>query len=197
MKKKIIFVALTFCLCLTSCGIANVPSTADKTAGTKEVSVATTTPTTAAKTIETIYADDAGINLFVSRYNELNEDKITADMLSKEHIGGRDRDDVVSVKNDKFEINIYDNYGSNEKYNMSVFVRAYRQQEVTPDEYKEEFLKFIKVFDNTLTPEELNNHWETILSDYHSSYKINDIDMQLRSEKDKIEYYKLTQNIEF
>ena len=54
--------------------------------------------------IETIYADNEAINLFLNKYNNLYSPKITNDMLSKKHIGGRDRDDVVVIANDKLEI---------------------------------------------------------------------------------------------
>lgn len=148
------------------------------------------------KSIETIYADDEGINLFINRFNEINEGKITADMLHKAHIGGRDRDDVVSVSNDKFEINIYKNFGSNGKYNMSVYVGYYPKIDAIPDDYKEQFVKYIKVFDNTLTDEEINNHWDTLLSGYHSSYEINDIDVLVSSNIGTIEYFKFTKTLE-
>lgn len=155
-----------------------------------------TEPTPEVKSIETIYADDEGINLFINKFNEINENKITADMLRKEHIGGKDRDDVVSVSNDKFEINIYRNFGSNGKYNMSVYVGYYLQIDATPDDYKEQFINYIKVFDNTLTDEEINNHWDTLLSGYHSSYEINDIDMLVSSDTGTIQYFKFTKTLE-
>lgn len=155
-----------------------------------------TEPTPEVKSMETIYADDEGINLFINKFNEINENKITADMLRKKHIGGRNRDDVVSVSNDKFEINIYRNFGSNGKYNMSVYVGYYPQIDATPDDYKEQFINYIKVFDNTLTDEEINNHWDTLLSGYHSSYEINDIDMLVSSDTGTIQYFKFTKTLE-
>ena len=36
--------------------------------------------------------------------------KITKEMVSKKTIKGDTKDDVVSISNDKFEINVYDNY---------------------------------------------------------------------------------------
>lgn len=146
--------------------------------------------------IEKIYENDEAINLFINQYNKINNSKITSDMLSKKHIGGRDRDNVVSVKNDKLEINIYDNFGSNGKYNMSVYV-GYTGINSTLNNYKEQFINYIKLFDNTLTDDEINNHWDILLSDYHSSYEINDIDLTVSTNTGTISYFKLTKTLEF
>ena len=86
--------------------------------------------------IETIYADNEAINLFINEYNNINSPKITSEMLSKKHIGGRDRDNVVVVANDKLEIIIYDNYSLDNKYNMSVYV-GYSAKDLNSDDYKE------------------------------------------------------------
>lgn len=145
--------------------------------------------------IETIYADNEAINLFLNKYNNLYSPKITNDMLSKKHIGGRDRDDVVVIANDKLEIIIYDNYSSNSKYNMSVYV-GYSAKDLTPDDYKEQFVKYIKMFDETLSDEDINNYWNDMISSYHSSYEINDIDILTSTNDGKIQYFKLTNNIE-
>ncbi len=146
--------------------------------------------------IETIYADNEAINLFINEYNNINSPKITSEMLSKKHIGGRDRDNVVVVANDKLEIIIYDNYSLDNKYNMSVYV-GYSAKDLNSDDYKEYFIKFIKLFDKSLNDEEINNYWNDMISSYHSSYKINDIDITTSSNNGKIEYFKLTNNIEF
>ena len=116
-------------------------------------------------------------------------------MLSKKHIGGRDRDDVVVIANDKLEIIVYDNYSSKGKYNMSVYV-GYLAKDLTSDDYKEYFVKYIKMFDETLSDDDINNYWNDMISSYHSSYKINDIDILTSTNDGKIQYFKLTNDIE-
>lgn len=146
---------------------------------------------------EKIYADDDGINLFINKYNKINENKITSDMLSKKHIGGNDRDNVVTVANDKLEISIYDNYGDNYKYNMSVYIGYKAGIAATLDDYKEQFIKYIKVFDENLSDSDIDRYWNDMISDYHSSYKINDIDVLTYTNNETIEYFKFTKNLEF
>ena len=194
MRKIVLAVLLCSIVLMSITGCVDVDNMAVNESVNQNVEE--TEPTPEVKSIDTIYADDEGINLFINKFNEINENKITADMLRKEHIGGKDRDDVVSVSNDKFEINIYRNFGSNGKYNMSVYVGYYPQIDATPDDYKEQFINYIKVFDNTLTDEEINNHWDTLLSGYHSSYEINDIDMLVSSDTGTIQYFKFTKTLE-
>ncbi len=146
--------------------------------------------------IEEIYADDEAINLFLNKYNEINDNKITKEMISKKTIKGDTKDDVVSISNDKFEINVYDNYGSNNEYSMSVYV-GYTKMEATIDDYKEQFANFIRVFDETLSSDEINNYWEDMISTYHSSYEINDIDITTYTNNGTISYFKFTKKLKF
>ena len=146
--------------------------------------------------IEEIYADDEAINLFLNKYNEINDNKITKEMISKKTIKGDTKDDVVSISNDKFEINVYDNYGSNDEYSMSVYV-GYTKMEATIDDYKEQFANFIRVFDETLSSDEINNYWEDMISTYHSSYEINDIDITTYTNNGTISYFKFTKKLKF
>lgn len=193
MKKKILVIILCGVLLI---GIVGCMGNNDKNNdNNSNPSEEINNDTQEVKKTETIYEDDEGINLFINKYNESNESKITSDMLSKKHIGGRDRNNVVNVANDKLEINIYNNYGSNGKYNMSVYV-GYAKAKTEPTDYKEQFVKYIKIFDNTLTDEEINNHWNNLLSEYHSSYEINDIDLSVSTNEGTITYFKFTKNIE-
>ena len=146
--------------------------------------------------VEVIYEYDNGINLFINKYNEANENKITSDMLIKKHIGGKDRDNVVTVANDKLEIVIYNNYESSGKYNISVYIGYKAEIKATLDDYKEQFIKYIKLFDETLSDNDINNYWNDMISDYHSSYEINDIDILTSTNNGNIEYFKFTKNLE-
>ena len=146
--------------------------------------------------VEIIYEEDNGINLFINRYNETNKNKITSNMLFKKHIGGKDRENVVTVDNNKLEITIYNNYESNGKYNMSVYVGYKAEEKATLDEYKEQFIKYIKLFDQNLSENDITNYWNDMISTYHSSYKINDIDVLTSTNNGTIEYFKFTKNLE-
>ena len=147
------------------------------------------------KKVDVIYKDDEGINLFINKYNALYEPDITSDMLSKKHIGGSDRDNVVTVANNKLEINIYDNYGANGNYNMSVYVGYKTDVDANVDEYKQQFSNFIKLFDQSLSDEDINNYWNDMISSYHSSYDINDIDILTMTDNGNIDYFKLTKDL--
>lgn len=147
------------------------------------------------KKVDIIYNADKGINLFINRYNELYDPDIISDMLSKKHIGGSDRDNVITVANDKLEINIYDNYELNGEYNMSVYVGYRTDVEVSIDDYKQQFSNFIKLFDPSLSDGDINNYWNDMISSYHSSYDINNIDIVTLTENGSIKYFKLTENI--
>lgn len=80
-------------------------------------------------------------------------------MLTKPYINGSDRDNVVTILNDKLEINIYDNYKSIVQYNIiSVYVGYKIKIEETQDDYRQQFIKYIKLFDETLSNEDINNY---------------------------------------
>lgn len=184
MKKIILLlIGITVLFSLTGCSDISTDKTTETNDNKDKVNV------------ETIYADNEAINLFVNKYNSIYNPKITSEMLSKKHIGGRDRDDVVVIANDKLEIIVYDNYSSKGKYNMSVYV-GYLAKDLTPDDYKEYFVKYIKMFDETLSDDDINNYWNDMISSYHSSYKINDIDILTSINDGKIQYFKLTNDIE-
>ena len=52
------------------------------------------------------------------------------------------------------------------------------------------------MFDETLSDEDINNYWNDMISSYHSSYEINDIDILTSTNDGKIQYFKLTNDIE-
>lgn len=184
MKKIILLlISITVLFSLTGCSDISTDKTTETNDNKDKVNV------------ETIYADNEAINLFINKYNSIYNPKITSVMLSKKHIGGRDRDDVVVIANDKLEIIVYDNYSSKGKYNMSVYV-GYLAKDLTSDDYKEYFVKYIKMFDETLSDDDINNYWNDMISSYHSSYKINDIDILTSTNDGKIQYFKLTNDIE-
>lgn len=207
MRRKILLELLSFIILLSTVGctdIHKIDTNSEQAPNglmeehsnqTSPASIPNYNDTETEENIEILYADDEGINLFINRYNEINENKLTTDMLYKAHIGGQDRDDCVRIKNDKLEIQISKNYGANGIYNMSVYV-GYTQAEASLDDYKEQFINYIRVFDDSLSNEEINNHWNTLTSGYHSSYTINDIDVTVSSDVNKMTYFKFTKSIE-
>lgn len=151
------------------------------------------------KDIETIYADDEAINLFLNKYNSKYEDKITTNMISKKRIGGKDRDDVITIDNDLLEINVYNNLKylkPDDCYSISVFVGYKNDVSATSDDYKAQFKKFVKLLDETLTDEECDFYWEDMTSTYHSYYDIKDIEVGLQADGGNCTYFKLTRKID-
>jgi len=149
-------------------------------------------------TVEKYYEDDESINLLLNKYNQMFDPDITSSMLTKKHIGGRDRDDVVIVSNDKLEIILYGSKGYNGKYSMSVYIGYIPKVSATNDDYKEQFIRYVKLFDRTLTDEEIINYWNDMISEYRSSYEINEIDItpNIGIDNGKVSYFKMTAKIE-
>ena len=118
-------------------------------------------------------------------------------MLTKKHIGGRDRDDVVIVSNDKLEIILYNDTSIlSDDYKVSVYV-GYTNTNETIDDYKKQFITFIKLFDESLSNNDIDYYWNDLISSYHSTYEINDIDIVCNTNVGTITYFKLTSKIKF
>lgn len=143
-------------------------------------------------TVPTYYEDDESINLFINKYNIEFEPDITTDMITKKHIGGRDRDDVVTISNDKLEIIIYGSNKYNELYSMSVYIGYKPNISSTNDDYKEQFVKYVKLLDETLPEDEINRYWNDMISEYRSSYEINEIDITPNIINGNVRYFKMT-----
>lgn len=144
------------------------------------------------KEIIEYYKDDESINLFINKYNTEYDPDITTDMITKKHIGGRDRDDVVTISNDKLEIIIYGSNKHNEIYSMSVYIGYRPKISSTNDDYKEEFIKYVKLLDETLTDDEISTYWNDMISEYRSSYEINEIDITPNIVNGNVQYFKMT-----
>lgn len=148
--------------------------------------------------IPEIYKDDKSINLFINKYNKNYDPDIDSTMISKKHIGGKDHDDVVNISNnDKLEIILYGSSQYSSEYKMSVYIGYRAKVESTNDDFKIEFIKYIKLFDEKLSDEEISKYWEDMISEYRSSYKINDIEIMPNVVNGKVEYFKITSNIKF
>lgn len=141
------------------------------------------------------YKDDESINLFINKYNNEFEPDITNDMISKKRIGGRDRDDVVTISNEKLEIIIYGSNKYNELYSMSIYIGYKQNIESTNDDFKEQFIKYIKLLDDSLTEKIINTYWDNMILEEHSSYEINEIDITYNVFNGKVEYLKMSGKI--
>ena len=146
MKKIII---LFLCLVLVSCGTTNKSKST-----TKDTSVNSFFGFKKKTKEKLIYKKDKSINSFLNKYNEINDPDITSDMVSMRTIRGTDRPDIVDISNDKLEICIYGKgMVGNE---MAVYVQGYSRNNATNDDLKEQFIKYSKVFDDSLTDEEID-----------------------------------------
>lgn len=141
------------------------------------------------------YKYDESINLFINKYNNKNTPSITSDMITKKHIGGRDRDNIATIFNEKLEIILYGSNKSNELYSMSVYIGYKPNVDSTNDDFKEQFIKYIKVLDDSLTDDDINNYWSDMIAEYRSGYKINKIDITPNVINGKLEYFKMTAKI--
>ena len=187
MKKIII---LLLCLVLVSCGTTNKSKST-----TKDTSENSSTRVKKKGKEKLIYKKDKSINSFLNKYNEINDPDITSDMVSMRRIRGTDRPDVGDISNDKLEICIYGKgIVGNE---MAVYVQGYSNNNVTNDDFKEEFIKYSKVFDDNLTDEEIDKYWNNMLSGEYSENKLKNIEVSKSISYGKVEYFKIEGDIEF
>ena len=187
MRKVII---LLLCLVLVSCGTIN------KSKSTTEHTLENSFFGVKKKVKEKlIYKKDTSINSFLNKYNEINDPDITSDMVSMRTLRGHDRPDIVGISNDKLEIWIYgkDMIGDE----MAVYVQGYSRNNVTNDDLKEEFIKYSKVFDDSLTDEEIDKYWNNMLSGEYSENKLKNIEVIKSIFYGKVEYFKIEGDIEF
>ena len=187
MKKIII---LFLCLGLVSCGTTNKSKST-----TKNTSENSSSGVKKKSKEKLIYKKDKSINSFLNKYNEINDPDITSDMVSMRRIRGTDRPDVVDLSNDKLEICIYGKgMVGNE---MAVYVQGYSRNNATNDDLKEQFIKYSKVFDDSLTDEEIDEYWNNMLSGEYSENKLKNIEVIKSIIYERVEYFKIEGDIEF
>ena len=189
MKKSIINIILCMIIMLSVAGCANINNSINDTNNNQKANAEEK------ENIVEYYKYDESINLFVNKYNNKNTPSITSDMITKKHIGGRDRDNIVTIFNEKLEIILYGSNKSNELYSMSVYMGYKPNVDSTNDDFKEQFIKYIKVLDDSLTDDDINNYWSDMIAEYRSGYKINKIDITPNVINGKLEYFKMTAKI--
>ncbi len=189
MKKSIINIILCMIIMLSVAGCANINNSINDTNNNQKANAEEK------ENIVEYYKYDESINLFINKYNNKNTPSITSDMITKKHIGGRDRDNIVTIFNEKLEIILYGSNKSNELYSMSVYMGYKPNVDSTNDDFKEQFIKYIKVLDDSLTDDDINNYWSDMIAEYRSGYKINKIDITPNVINGKLEYFKMTAKI--
>lgn len=189
MKKSIINIILYMIIMLSVAGCANINNSINDTNNNQKSNAEEK------ENIVEYYKYDESINLFINKYNNKNTPSITSDMITKKHIGGRDRDNIATIFNEKLEIILYGSNKSNELYSMSVYIGYKPNVDSTNDDFKEQFIKYIKVLDDLLTDDDINNYWSDMIAEYRSGYKINKIDITPNVINGKLEYFKMTAKI--
>ena len=189
MKKSIINIILCMIIMLSVAGCANINNSINDTNNNQKANAEEK------ENIVEYYKYDESINLFINKYNNKNTPSITSDMTTKKHIGGRDRDNIATIFNEKLEIILYGSNKSNELYSMSVYIGYKPNVDSTNDDFKEQFIKYIKVLDDSLTDDDINNYWSDMIAEYRSGYKINKIDITPNVINGKLEYFKMTAKI--
>ena len=189
MKKSIINIILCMIIMLSVAGCANINNSINDTNNNQKANAEEK------ENIVEYYKYDESINLFINKYNNKNTPSITSDMITKKHIGGRDRENIATIFNEKLEIILYGSNKSNELYSMSVYIGYKPNVDSTNDDFKEQFIKYIKVLDDSLTDDDINNYWSDMIAEYRSGYKINKIDITPNVINGKLEYFKMTAKI--
>lgn len=142
MRKIII---LLLCLVLVSCGTTNKSkSTTEHTSENSFFGVKKKVKE------KLIYKKDKSINSFLNKYNEINDPDITSDMVSIKKLEGKDEPSIVDISNEKLGIWIQ---GKNMFGNKMAVAVLNNSDNVTNDDIKEQFQKYSKVFDDSLTSE--------------------------------------------
>ena len=186
MKKIVI---LLLCLVLVSCGTTN------KSKSTTEHTLENSFFGVKKKVKEKlIYKKDKSINSFLNKYNEINDPDITSDMVNMKKLKDKDKPGIVDISNDKLEIQIQGKkmFGSK----MAVIVQNYSDN-VTNDDFKDQFVKYSKVFDDSLTDEEIDEYWNNMLSGKNRGKKFKNIKVIRIIFYGRVKYLNLEGNIEF
>ena len=163
--KRIIILLL--CLVLVSCGTTNKSKST-----TKDTSVNSFFGFKKKVKEKLIYKKDKSINSFLNKYNEINDPDITRDMVSMKKLEGKDEPSIVDISNEKLGIWIQRKNMFGNKMAVAVLNNS---DNVTNDDLKEQFIKYSKVFDDSLTNKEIDEYWNKMLSGKNRGKKLKNI----------------------
>ena len=164
MRKVII---LFLCLVLVSCGTTNKSKSTTK--DTLENSFFGVKKKVKEKLI---YKKDTSINSFLNKYNEINDPDITSDMVSMKKLEGKDSPSIVDISNEKLGIWIQRKNMFGNKMAVAILNNS---DNVTNDDLKEQFQKYSKVFDDSLTNKEIDEYWDKMLKGKNRGKKLKNI----------------------
>ena len=185
--KRIIILLL--CLVLVSCGTTNKSKST-----TKDTSVNSFFGFKKKTKEKLIYKKDKSINSFLNKYNEINDPDITSDMVSMKKLEGKDSPSIVDISNEKLKIWIQGKSMFGNK--MAVAVQN-SSDSVTNDDLKEQFIKYSKVFDDSLTNKEIDEYWNKMLSGKNRGKKLKNIKVKRIIFYGKVIYLNLEGKIQF
>ena len=185
--KKIIILLL--CLVLVSCGTTNKSKST-----TKDILENSFFGVKKKVKEKLIYKKDESINSFLNKYNEINDPDITSDMVSMKKFEGKDNPGIVDISNEKLEIWIQ---GKNMFENKMAVAVLNHSDSVTNDDLKEQFIKYSKVFDDSLTNKEIDEYWDKMLKGKNRGKKLKNIKVKRIIFYGKVIYLNLEGKIQF
>ncbi len=185
--RKIIILLL--CLVLVSCGTTN-----ESKSTTKDILENSFFGVKKKVKEKLIYKKDESINSFLNKYNEINDPDITSDMVSMKKLEGKDSPSIVDISNEKLEIWIQ---GKNMFENKMAVAVLNHSDNVTNDDLKEQFIKYSKVFDDSLTNKEIDEYWNKMLSGKNRGKKLKNIKVKRIIFYGKVIYLNLEGKIQF
>ena len=156
--KKIIILLL--CLVLVSCGTTNKSKST-----TKDILENSFFGVKKKVKEKLIYKKDKSVNSFLNKYNEINNPDITSDMVSMKKLEGKDSPSIVDISNEKLGIWIQRKNMFGNKMAVAILNNS---DNVTNDDLKEQFQKYSKVFDDSLTNKEIDEYWDKMLKGKNS-----------------------------
>ena len=186
-EKKIIILLL--CLVLVSCSTTNKSKST-----TKDILENSFFGVKKKVKEKLIYKKDESINSFLNKYNEINDPDITSDMVSMKKLEGKDNPGIVDISNEKLEIWIQ---GKNMFGNKMAVAVLNHSDNVTNDDLKEQFIKYSKVFDDSLTYKEIDEYWDKMLSGKNRGKKLKNIKVKRIIFYGKVIYLNLEGKIQF
>ena len=121
-----------------------------------------------------LYSDIGfGTDLFI------NDPDITSDMVSMKKLEGKDSPSIVDISNDKLRIWIQRKNMFGNKMAVAILNNS---DNVTNDDLKEQFQKYSKVFDDSLTNnckeitnKEIDEYWDKMLKGKNRGKKLKNI----------------------